>query len=201
MKYGPLAVLKKNKSWQGMQLEQSQREGNVLVPLFVLLQLQIYCPPSSLGCCGAAGRSRGLCPACTRGVSHFRLQRCWNNAAAHQRAQQSPRDGGGEEDPWPHGSCGCLWGTESQCSQCSQLGASGQFGSSLADESGAQLQLSGQGTVLRVIPSGYSQESFCFQLFQLECSLGKHLWVLCHIQPRHKQHSSWARCCPALHPG
>lgn len=50
MKNGPLAMLKKNKSWLGMQLEQSQGEGNVLVPLFVLLQLRIYCPPSSLGC-------------------------------------------------------------------------------------------------------------------------------------------------------
>lgn len=93
-----------------MQLEQSQREGNVLVPRFVLLQLRIYCPPTSLGCHGTAGSSRGLCPASTQGVSHFRLQRCWNNAAAHQRAERSPRDVGGEDDPWPHGSCGRLWG-------------------------------------------------------------------------------------------
>lgn len=102
--------------------------------------------------------------------------------------------------PGPTGAVGVCGGLSLSAPSWAS-GASGHFGASLADESGAQLQLSGQGTVLRFIPSGYSKESFCFQLFQLECSLGKHLWVLGHIQPRHEQHSSWTSCCPALQPG
>lgn len=166
-----------------MQLEQSQREGNVLVPRFVLLQLRIYCPPTSLGCHGTAGSSQGLCPASTQGVSHFRLQRCWNNAAAHQRAERSPRDVGGEDDPWPHGSCRRLWGAGSQGSQLGQWRLWRVWFIPGCQQSGAQLQLYSQGAVLRFIPFWCSEECFCFQLFQLECSLGKHLALAAGVVP------------------
>lgn len=116
MKYGLLAVFNKNKSWLGMQLEQSQGEGNVLVPGFVLLQLWIYCPSTSPGC----WQLPRVLPSLHTGWFSFQTSEMLNNAAAHQR----------EERMIPHhtGAVGHTFPV------LPVLPASGQFGSSLADE-------------------------------------------------------------------
>lgn len=94
MKYGLLAVFNKNKSWLGMQLEQSQGEGNVLVPGFVLLQLWIYCPSTSLGCWQLP---RAL-PSLHAGWFSFQTSEMLEQCSCTSK--------GGEDDPSPHGSCG-----------------------------------------------------------------------------------------------
>lgn len=77
-----------------------------------------------------------------RGVSHFTLQRWSNNVAAHQRAEQSQRDAGGEDDCRPHGRWGRPWGA-GPC--CSPAGPAEPLASSvhpwLPTELGAQLLL------------------------------------------------------------
>lgn len=116
MKYGLLAVFNKNKSWLGMQLEQSQGEGMFLCLALCCSSCGFIVPQPAL----AAGSSQGFCPASTQGGSHFRLQRCWNNAAAHQREERMI--------PHPTGAVGHTFPV------LPVLPASGQFGSSLADE-------------------------------------------------------------------